>query len=125
FQEVRGTDALGAGLLLVPQGIGSLFSRTLAGRLTDKVGARIVTIAGFAIVGLATLPFAFATPTTNEWMLMAALLVRGFGLGAVTIPLMTVAFVGLERPDVPNASILTRIAQQIGGSFGVAVLAVI
>jgi len=38
---------------------------------------------------------------------------------------MTVAFVGLERPDVPNASILTRIAQQIGGSFGVAVLAVI
>jgi hypothetical protein len=56
---------------------------------------------------------------------MAALLLRGFGLGAVTIPLMTAAFVGLDRPDVPHASIITRIAQQVGGSFGVALLAVI
>jgi EmrB/QacA subfamily drug resistance transporter len=125
WQEVRGTDALGAGLLLVPQGLGTLLSRSLAGRLTDSIGAKWVVVVGFVIVGLGTLPFALATATTNEWYLMAALLVRGFGLGAVTIPLMTVAFVGLERTDVPHASILTRIAQQTGGSFGVAVLAVI
>ncbi|WP_223692910.1 MDR family MFS transporter [Leifsonia poae] len=125
FQEVRGMEALGAGLMLVPQGIGTLFSRTLAGRLTDRIGARWVTLVGFAIVGIATIPFAFATPTTNEWLLMGALLLRGFGLGAVTIPLMAVAFVGLERSDVPHASVLTRIAQQVGGSFGVALLAVI
>lgn len=125
FQEVRGTDALGAGLLLVPQGIGTLFSRAAAGRFTDRFGARWVSMAGFAIVGVATVPFAFTTATTNEWILMVALLVRGFGLGAVTIPLMAVAFVGLERPEVPHASILTRIASQLGGSFGVALLAVI
>jgi EmrB/QacA subfamily drug resistance transporter len=125
FQEVRGADALGAGLLLAPQGIGTLLSRSMAGRLTDRFGARWVSFVGFAIVGLATVPFAFATATTNEWLLMGALVVRGFGLGAVMIPLMTVAFVGLERTDVPHASILTRIAQQVGGSFGVALLAVI
>ena len=38
---------------------------------------------------------------------------------------MTAAFIGLDRPEVPHASIITRIAQQIGGSFGVALLAVI
>jgi hypothetical protein len=38
---------------------------------------------------------------------------------------MTAAFIGLDRPDVPHASIITRIAQQVGGSFGVALLAVI
>ncbi len=38
---------------------------------------------------------------------------------------MTAAFIGLARPDVPHASIITRIAQQVGGSFGVALLAVI
>lgn len=125
FQDVRGADPLGAGLLLMPQGIGTLLSRTLAGRLTDTIGAKWVSLAGFAVVGAATLPFAFASATTNEWLLMVALLVRGFGLGAVTIPLMTAAFIGLERADVPHASILTRIAQQVGGSFGVALLAVI
>jgi len=60
FQEVRGVDALGAGLLLVPQGIGTFFSRSLAGRLTDTLGAKWVTLIGFAIVGAATIPFAFA-----------------------------------------------------------------
>ena len=42
FQDVRGADALGAGLLLVPQGLGALLSRSLAGRLTDTIGARWV-----------------------------------------------------------------------------------
>jgi MFS family permease len=97
----------------------------MAGRLTDAVGAKWVAVAGFAIVGIATIPFALATATTNEWFLMGALVVRGFGLGAVMIPLMTVAFVGLDGPEVPHASILTRITQQVGGSFGVALLAVI
>jgi EmrB/QacA subfamily drug resistance transporter len=125
WQELRGTDALGAGLLLIPQGIGTFLSRSTAGRLADRIGARWVCVAGFAIVAVGTLPFAFAGTDTNEWWLMAALLARGFGLGAVTIPLMSTAYVGMERADVPYASIITRIASQVGGSFGVAVLAVI
>ena len=46
-------------------------------------------------------------------------------MGAVFIPLMAVGFVGLAKEDVPHASIITRIAQQIGGAAGTAVLAVI
>jgi len=125
WQEVRGEDALGAGLLLVPQGVGALLSRTIAGRLTDSIGGRWVAVAGFAVVSLATVPFALATEHTATWTLMLALLVRGFGLGAVFIPLMTIAFAGLERDEMPHASIITRVAQQLGGSFGTAVLAVI
>jgi hypothetical protein len=41
------------------------------------------------------------------------------------IPLMSLSFIGLDRSEVPHASIVTRVAQQIGGSVGVAVLAVI
>ena len=53
------------------------------------------------------------------------LLVRGVGLGAVTIPLMAVGFVGLARDEIPHASIITRISMQVGGAVGVAVLAVV
>ena len=125
WQEVRGQDALGAGLLLIAQGVGALGSRTLAGRLTDSIGGRWVAVGGFAVLAVATVPFAFATPTTSETFLMAALFVRGLGFGAVTIPLMTGAYFGLERDEIPHASIITRVAMQLGGSFGVAVLAVI
>lgn len=125
WQEVRGFDALAAGLLLAPQGVGALVSRSIAGRLTDSLGPKWVAIGGFALVGLSTVPFALASATTSQWWLVGVLVVRGFGLGAVLVPLMTVAFVGLARTDVPHASIITRIVQQVGGSFGVALLAVI
>ncbi|ROP65758.1 MDR family MFS transporter [Curtobacterium sp. ZW137] len=125
FQELRGTDALGAGLLLIPQGVGSLLSRSLAGRMTDRIGARVVAVVGFAVVLVATIPFAFADGSTNQWWIALVLVVRGLGLGAVMIPIMSVGFVGLDRPDMPHASTITRLAQQLGGAFGTAVLAVV
>lgn len=125
FQLLHGTDALTAALLLIPQGVGALLSRTLAGKFTDTMGARVVAIVGFLIMGAATIPFALADATTDQWWLMAVLLVRGFGMGAIMIPVMSVAFVGLDKPQVPHASIITRLAQQLGGAFGTAILAVI
>lgn len=125
FQIVHGSDALKAALLLIPQGIGALLSRTLAGKYTDTVGARMVATVGFIIMGAATIPFAVADAHTNQWWLMAVLLVRGFGMGAVMIPVMAVAYIGLDRAEIPHASIITRLAQQVGGAFGTALLAVI
>ncbi|MEU2631074.1 MDR family MFS transporter [Kitasatospora sp. NPDC007106] len=125
WQQVRGEDALGAGLLLVPQGVGALLARTLAGGLTDRLGPRPVALAGFVLTTAATVPFALATADSGELPLMAALLLRGIGMGAVMIPLSGAAFTGLEHREIPDASIITRIAQQVGGSVGTAALAVV
>jgi hypothetical protein len=70
-------------------------------------------------------PFALAGVHTSEWLLGAALVVRGAGLGAATIALMVGAFQGLSKPELPHASSATRIMQQVGGAFGAAVLVVI
>jgi EmrB/QacA subfamily drug resistance transporter len=125
YQETRGASALGAGIVLVPQGVGALLSRTPAGRFTDKIGGRPVAVIGFAVIALGTVPFCFAGAATNSWLLALALLVRGLGLGAVLIAVTAVAYLGLDKAQVPHATVLTRTTQQVGGSFGTAVLAVI
>ncbi|MEV0401423.1 MDR family MFS transporter [Actinoallomurus sp. NPDC050550] len=125
FQQVRGQDAFTAGLLIAAQGVGALVSRGPAGVLTDRIGPRWVAFAGLVLVAAATVPFAFVTTGTREWWLVAALVVRGVGLSAVTGPVMAGAYLGLDRAAVPHASIITRTAQQVGGSFGTAVLAVV
>ena len=125
YQELRGSSVLDAALTLIPQGVGSLLTRTVTGKLVDKIGARVVAVAGFALTALATVPFALAGAGTNEWWLGAVLLVRGLGLGIVLIPVMTVAFVDIDEADLPDASMITRISQQVGGSFGVAISAVV
>lgn len=128
FQKLRGVDALGSELLLIPQDVGSLLARSLAGRLTDRFGARWVAIGGFAVMLIAAIPFAFAFAfadgSTSPWWIGAVLVVRGLGLGAVMIPIRAVGFSGLDRSDMPHASTMTRLSQQLGGAFGTAILAV-
>jgi EmrB/QacA subfamily drug resistance transporter len=125
FQQLHGFSAFRAGLLIAAQGVGLLASRGIAGKLTDRIGGRWVAFTGLSVVAVATVPFALASAGTPEWWLVATLVVRGVGLGAVTIPVMASAYLGLDRAAVPHASIITRTAQQIGGSFGTAVLAVV
>ena len=125
YQQLRGTSALAAGLLLAPQGVGSLLPRLAIGRLTDRFGPRLVVLASTLLAALGTLPFALATAHTSEILLSAALVVRGAGLGGATIAVMAAAFEGLEPGQVPHASSATRIMQQVGGAFGASVLAVI
>jgi EmrB/QacA subfamily drug resistance transporter len=125
FQQVRGQSALTAGMLIAAQGVGVLASRGIAGKLTDRLGARWIAFTGLVVVASTTVPFALAGTGTDEKWLIAALVARGIGLGAVTIPVMASSYQGLERSEIPHASIITRTAQQIGGSFGTAVLAVV
>ena len=125
YQEARGATPLGAGVMLIPQGIGALLCRSIVGRATDKIGARPVAVFGFVVVAASTLPFCFADPKTNSWLLACWLLLRGIGLGTVTIPVMAVAYLGLDKAEIAHASVVTTTAQQLGGSFGTAVLAVI
>ena len=125
YQQLRGSDVLATGLLLIPQGVGALATRSIAGRLTDSIGPRWVVLAGFAIMTAATVPFAFADQATSGFFLGAILFARGLGIGAVFMPLMATAYVGLDHHEIPHASIVTRVAQQIGGSFSIAVVAVV
>lgn len=123
YQQVRGASVIMAGLLLVPQGVGSLLARA-AGSLTDRVGPRPILLAAIALTALGTAPFALAGRFSGAW-LAAALVVRGLGLSAANLAVMVGAYQGLDRARVPHASGITRIAQQVGGSFGTAILAVI
>jgi len=125
YQDLRGATALTAGAVLIPQGIGTLLSRFVTGSNIDRLGSRVLALAGCAVTAAGTVPFALAGAHTSEWLLALWLVIRGFGLGAVTLPATAAGFIGLDKQQIPHASVLTRTAQQIGGSFGAAVLTVI
>jgi EmrB/QacA subfamily drug resistance transporter len=124
YQQLRGETVLHAGLIMIPQGIGALAARLVVGKLVDRFGARAVTIASFLLAAAATVPFAFAGPHTSQWWLGAMLLIRGLGVGAVLIPSMSVAYQDVPSAGIPHATMNTRIAQQVGASFGTAIVAV-
>jgi EmrB/QacA subfamily drug resistance transporter len=125
FQNIKGFSVLDAGLILIPQGVGMLLARPLIGKLTDKLGARTVVMVSliFAIGG--SLPFVFFDKASGLIWIALALLIRGIGIGGVSIPMMTDAYTGFKGADVAASSVGTRIIQNIGGAFGSAVLATV
>src|SRR5215470_12869463 len=125
FQNVFGLDAITAALWLIPQGVGMLLTRSPVGRLTDRFGARLVTLPATVVTIIGTLPFVFFDTATPGWLIWLALLVRGMGVGGVTIPVMTDAYVGMPKPRIPQVSIATRIIQNVGAAFGTALLATV
>lgn len=49
---------------------------------------------------------------------------RGLGAGAVLIPPMSFAYQDIPQAVIAHASMNTRITQQVGASFGTAIVAV-
>ncbi len=125
FQTVRGEDAMHAGLLLIPQGLGAALSMGVAGRLADRIGGGRVAAAGLAIMTAGTIPLAGLGADTSYWAISAILVVRGIGTGASVMPLMAAAFSTLRTEDVPHATPQLNVLQRVGGSVGTAILTVV
>lgn len=125
FQNIKGFSVLDTGLILIPQGIGMLVARPLVGKLTDKLGARNVVLVSLTLAIAGTIPFVFFTYTSSLIVISVALFIRGIGIGGVTMPMMTDAYTGMVKQEIAQASVGTRLVQNIGGAFGSAVLATV
>jgi EmrB/QacA subfamily drug resistance transporter len=125
YQQARGQNALHAGLLLAPQGVGMMIAMPIVGVLTDRIGPRAIVFVGMALATVGTVPYAQVGPHTSELALGGWLVVRGAGLAAMFVPTFTAAYYDLRTEAIPRATSALRIFQQLGGSFGTAVLAVI
>ncbi|WP_424185774.1 MDR family MFS transporter [Actinokineospora sp. G85] len=126
YQQARGLGALDAGLLLAPQGVGIAVAMLFGGRLADRgTPAWLMVFSGLTLTALTTVPFALADGQTSDWVLGAALLLRGVGVGVSGIAMMASIYRGLPESAYGRATTTTNIIQRVGASFGTAVLAVI
>lgn len=125
LQQLRGMSVLAAALFLIPQGVGSLVARFVTAKLVSWFGPRLVTVSGFLLIAVSTIPFIFVSADGAPILLGTVLFVRGLGLGVVLIPVMTSAYADIRKEQMPHASAITRISQQLGGAFGTALIAVV
>ena len=125
YQQVRHEGAVAIGLLLAPQGLGAALALPLAGRLTDKLGARGVASAGMVLAALGMLAYTQVGPGTPYLYLSGALLVVGAGVGATVVPSMAAAFQAVSRAETPRATSAINVIQRLGGAIGTALFAIV
>ncbi|HET8977330.1 MAG TPA: DHA2 family efflux MFS transporter permease subunit [Solirubrobacteraceae bacterium] len=125
WQTVRHESVLLTGLLVAPQGLGAAIVMPIAGKLTDRFGGGPLSVVGVLLTTLGTIPFALIGAHTSILSLCLWMLVRGFGIGFAFMPAMSAAFAALRHDELSDATPQLNVLQRLGGSIGIAVLAVV
>ncbi len=86
WQGMRGYSAEKAGILLLPLPLALMVAAPIAGRLSDRVGARGISTAGLLVLALALFLLSRITVGMAIWNVLWRLLFLGAGLGMFTAP---------------------------------------
>ncbi|MGW2212834.1 MFS transporter [Streptomyces sp. NPDC001781] len=122
LQNVRGLDALHAGLWMLPMAVPTLVCAPLSGRLVGSRGPRLpLLIAGTAMT-LSGLLFALFEAETSDVTLLLGYVLFGVGFGFVNAPITNTAVSGMPRAQAGVAAAVASTSRQLGQTLGVAVI---
>ncbi|WP_328503229.1 MFS transporter [Streptomyces sp. NBC_00457] len=122
LQNVRGLDALHAGLWMLPMAVPTLVCAPLAGRLIGSRGPRLpLLIAGVAMT-CSSLLFAVFDAETSDVTLFLGYALFGIGFGFVNAPITNTAVSGMPRAQAGVAAAVASTSRQLGQTLGVAVV---
>ena len=124
FQTVQGYSPIGSGLRILPWTIMPMFVAPIAGALSDRIGGARLMGVGLTLQagGLASMA-AISTPTTPYWQLVAPFMVSGIGMAMFWAPVANVVLSAVRKEEEGQASGAQNAIRELGGVFGVAVLA--
>ena len=126
YQLSLGYSPVKSGVASLPLTVAVLVSAALATTLLPRTGPRPLMVAGPVIAagGLALLTQISLTSSYVTHVLPGLLLI-GFGLGLLFVPLSNTALVGVADHDTGAASALVNATQQVGGAVGTALFSTI
>jgi EmrB/QacA subfamily drug resistance transporter len=126
FQLVQGYSPFEAGLRTLPWTAMPAVVAPIAGALTARTGIRPLIVAGMALqaLGLGWLSLVL-TPTVEYGSIVPAFVVAGAGMGLFFAPIANAVLSSVSPDEEGKASGATNAIRELGGVFGVAVLAAI
>ncbi|HEX4930780.1 MAG TPA: MFS transporter [Gaiellaceae bacterium] len=125
LQTILGYSALRTGATLLPFTILLALSVPVAGRLTDRVGARWPMAAGMLVLGVSLLLLSRLGLDATFADLLPGLLLGGLGVGMTLAPASAAVLASVPDDKAGVASGVVTTFRQTGGVLGVAVMGAI
>jgi EmrB/QacA subfamily drug resistance transporter len=124
LQTVQGYSPFGAGLRVLPWTAMPMIVAPIAGVLSDRIGGRPLMAGGLALqaIGLGWLA-AVSTPTVPYSELVLPFIISGTGMAMFFAPVANVVLSSVRAEEEGQASGANNAIREVGGVFGVAVLA--
>jgi EmrB/QacA subfamily drug resistance transporter len=125
FQTVQGYSPLQSGLRILPWTAMPIFVAPIAGAMSDRVGGHRLMAVGLSLqaIGLAWIAAALSTPTASYSSVIIPFILSGVGMALFFAPVANVVLSSVRPEEEGQASGANNAIRELGGVFGVAVLA--
>jgi EmrB/QacA subfamily drug resistance transporter len=123
LQGALGMSPIEAGLTMLPNGLILMFIAPMAGRLTDRFGARWILVTGLSLMGIGIIVMIHQiSVATDHFSLIAPLLITGTGMGFTFAPMTAAAMAQVPPRIAGSASGILNTTRNLGQVLGIAVL---
>jgi MFS transporter, DHA2 family, multidrug resistance protein len=120
-QNALSYTAMQSGMLIVPIGIIQGLFSPIAGIFSDRVNPKVPVVAGILLLAFSLYLNTSFSLYTEKPFIMVSLYLRGLAFGLIFAPLSAISLVGIQKKDLAQASGISNVIRQVGGSFGVAI----
>jgi DHA2 family multidrug resistance protein len=121
YQEVLGYTAFSAGWVVGPRGIGSFIGSPVVGFLGSRFDLRKLLSLGFLGFGVCSFVFSTVNLNIGPDTLLIPIVLTGFTLSFVFVPLATMTVATIPNQEMGNATGLFNMLRNIGGSAGISI----
>lgn len=119
---VRGHNALEIGTIMLVTGVAQLLTAPVAVFLEQRLGARLLSAAGFALFAVGLGMSALQTPESDYGQMFWPQVIRGVAIMFCLLPPTRLALGNLPESRVPDASGLFNLMRNLGGAIGLALI---
>jgi len=119
YQEVLGYTALTAGIVVAPRGLGSMLGLPVVGYISHRMDNRWLLSAGFAVFGICSILFSWVNLGISPTTLLIPIVVTGFALSFVFVPVASMAVSTMADEQIGNATGIFNLLRNIGGAIGI------
>jgi EmrB/QacA subfamily drug resistance transporter len=110
---------LQVGFLLLPATLGRIAAELAAGHLSDRWGARGLSLAGLLLFAIASAALGWVEQQSNVWFIGVLLMLGHIGMALSNAPIIHAGLQTLRAERMSMGSGLLSLVRIIGGTFGV------
>jgi len=124
LQTSLGWNAQQAGMIMIPSALMTAFMMPLIGQAIQKgIRPNLLSAGGMLLFFIYSMwGYKIISPQTGEMDFFWMLMLRGFAMSMLFIPITTMSLSTLKGQEIGQGASFTGMTRQLGGSFGIALI---
>ncbi len=122
LQHWKGYPVATTGMVLMPRGLGTMFTMWLVVRLMKHMDSRMLVLIGLGLLSLSLHQMAGFNLQVSGRALVISGFIQGLGLGLVFVPVSILTYATLPRSLRGEAAALFSLSRNLGSSVGISIV---